>query len=62
MNRDPQMFPLLKQLMWLKMKDKYNKIIKNVYKNSFNIKCEMLFLVSKLKINKSNIYQIPVNE
>mgnify|MGYP004506076073 FL=1 len=56
------MFPLLKQLMWLKMKDKYNKIIKNVYKNSFNIKCEMLFLVSKLKINKSNIYQIPVNE
>lgn len=44
------------------MKDKYNKIIKNVYKNSFNIKCEMLFLVSKLKINKSNIYQIPVND
>ena len=44
------------------MKDKYNKIIKNVYKNSFNIKCEMLFLVSKLKINKSNIYKIPVSE
>ena len=44
------------------MKDKYNKKIKNVYKDSFNIKCEMLFLVSKLKINKSNIYQIPVND
>ena len=43
------------------MKDKYNKIIKDVYKDSFNIKCEMLFLVSKLKINKSNIYQIPVS-
>ena len=44
------------------MKEKYNKIVKNVYKDSFNIKCEMLFLVSKLKINKSNIYQIPVSK
>lgn len=44
------------------MKDKYNKIIIDVYKDIFNIKCEMLFLVSKLKINKSNIYQILVNE
>ena len=28
------------------MKEKYNKKILNVYKISFNIKCEMLFLVA----------------
>ena len=43
------------------MKEKYNKKILNVYKISLNIKCEMLFLVSNLKNNKSNIYQIPVS-
>lgn len=44
------------------MKEKYNNKILNVYKISFNIKCEMLFLVSNLKNNKSSIYKIPVSE
>ena len=44
------------------MKEKYNNKILNVYKISFNVKCEMLFLVSNLKNNKSSIYQIPVND
>ena len=44
------------------MKEKYNKKILNVYKISFNIKCEMLFLVSNLKNNKSSIYKIPVSD
>ena len=35
------------------MKEKYNKKILNVYKISFNIKCEMLFLVTNLKNNKN---------
>ena len=43
------------------MNEKYNKKILNVYKISFNIKCEMLFLVSNLMNNKSIIYQIPVS-
>ena len=33
------------------MKEKYKKIL-NVYKISFYIKCEMLFLVANLKNNK----------
>ncbi len=44
------------------MKEKYNNKILNVYKISLNIKCEMLFLVSNLKNNKSSIYKIPVSE
>ena len=36
------------------MKEKYNKKILNIYKLSFNIKCEMLFLVANLKNNKNN--------
>ena len=44
------------------MKEKYNNKILNVYKISFNIKCEILFLVSNLKNNKSSIYKIPVSE
>ena len=37
------------------MKEKYNKKILNVYKISFNIKWEMLFLVANLKNNKNII-------
>ncbi len=37
------------------MNEKYNKKILNVYKISFNIKCEMLFLVANLKSNKNII-------
>ena len=44
------------------MKEKYNNKILNVYKISFNIKCEILFLVSNLKNNKASIYKIPVSE
>ena len=43
------------------MKEKYNKKILNVYKISFNIKCEMLFLVANLKNNKNSIYKDPVS-
>ena len=44
------------------MKEKYNKIIKNAYKDSFNIKCEMLFLVANLKNNKNSRYKDPVSD
>ena len=44
------------------MKEKYNKKILNVYKISFNIKCEMLFLVANLKNNKNSRYKDPVSE
>ena len=44
------------------MKEKYYKKILNVYKLSFNIKCEMLFLVANLKNNKNSIYKDPVSE
>ena len=44
------------------MKEKYNKKILNVYKISFNIKCEMLFLVANLKNNKNSRYKDPVSD
>lgn len=44
------------------MKEKYNKKIQNVYKISFNIKCEMLFLVANLKNNKNSRYKDPVSD
>ena len=44
------------------MKEKYNKKILNIYKISFNIKCEMLFLVANLKNNKNNWYKDPVSD
>lgn len=43
------------------MKERYKKIL-NVYKISFNIKCEMLFLVANLKNNKNSRYKDPVND
>lgn len=44
------------------MKEKYNKKILNVYKISFNIKCEMLFLVANSKNNKNSRYKDPVSD
>ena len=44
------------------MKEKYNKKILNVYKISFNIKWEMLFLVTNLKNNKNSRYKDPVSD
>lgn len=44
------------------MKAKYNKKILNVYKISFKIKCEMLFLVANLKNNKNSRYKDPVSD
>ena len=44
------------------MKEKYNKKLLNVFKISFNIKCEMLFLVANLKNNKNSRYKDPVSD
>lgn len=44
------------------MNKKYNKKILNVYKISFNIKCEMLFLVANLTNNKNSRYKDPVSD
>lgn len=44
------------------MKDKYNKLMLDTYDKSFKVKCEMIYLVSNLKNNKSSIYKVPVSE
>ena len=44
------------------MKDKYNKLMLDTYDKCFKVKCEMIYLVSNLKNNRSSIYKVPVSE